>query len=95
VRVEVPWVDRPPAEIVREHFRLTLQPFDAPPDAASVEQLMEIIGSDKMLLYSSDYPHWHYEGTDVIPKGLSAAQTQRLCIDNPLETYPRLAASLA
>jgi uncharacterized protein len=95
VRVEVPWVDRPPAEIVREHFRLTLQPFDAPPDAASVEQLMEMIGSDKMLLYSSDYPHWHYEGTDVIPKGLSAAQTQRLCIDNPLETYPRLAASLA
>ena len=94
VRVEVPWVDRPPAEIVRDHFRLTLQPFDAPPDGSSVEQLMEMIGSDKMLLYSSDYPHWHYEGTDVIPAGLSAAQIQRLCVDNPLETYPRLAQTL-
>ena len=30
VRAEVPWVDRPPAEIVRDHVRLTIQPFDAP-----------------------------------------------------------------
>ena len=33
VRTEVPWVDRSPAEIVRDHFRLTIQPFDAPDDA--------------------------------------------------------------
>ena len=29
---EAPWVDRPPFEIVRDHFRLTIQPFDAPDD---------------------------------------------------------------
>ena len=32
VRAEVPWVDRSPAEIVRDHVRLTIQPFDAPDD---------------------------------------------------------------
>lgn len=95
VRVEVPWVDRPPADVVRDHFRLTLTPFDEPPDAASVERLMEMIGSDRMLLYSSDYPHWHYEGTDVLPAGLSPAHVRRLCVDNPLETYPRLVQSIA
>ena len=29
-RTEVPWVDRSPCEIVRDHFRLTIQPFDGP-----------------------------------------------------------------
>ena len=30
VRAEVPWIDRAPAEIVRDHVRFTLQPFDLP-----------------------------------------------------------------
>ena len=30
LRSEIPWVDRTPAEIFRDHFRLTIQPFDAP-----------------------------------------------------------------
>ena len=29
-RTEIPWVDRSPSEIVRDNFRLTIQPFDGP-----------------------------------------------------------------
>ena len=36
VRSEVPWLERLPTEIVREHVRLTLQPFDAPPTEPQV-----------------------------------------------------------
>ena len=28
------------------------------------------IGSDRMLLFSTDYPHWHFDGEDVLPDGL-------------------------
>ena len=31
----VPWVKRAPSEYIREHMRLTIQPLDAPPDAAA------------------------------------------------------------
>ncbi len=31
VRVEVPWVEREPASIIRDHVRVTMQPFDGPP----------------------------------------------------------------
>ena len=31
MRAEVPWIDRSPAEIIREHVRVTLQPVDSPP----------------------------------------------------------------
>ena len=34
LRSEVPWVDRPPSEIVRDRVRLTVQPMDAPADPA-------------------------------------------------------------
>ena len=43
-----------------------------------------------MLLFSTDYPHWHFDGDDVLPEGLSDEAVHKLMIDNPLETYPRL-----
>jgi uncharacterized protein len=90
VRVEVPWVDREPADIMRDHIRLTTQPFDSPPDAAGVEQLIDQIGSDRMLLFSSDYPHWQFDGADPIPRHMPKSIVARMCVDNPLETFPRL-----
>jgi uncharacterized protein len=94
VRSEVPWIDRAPAEIIRERVRLTLQPVDAPAgDPAALGRTLEHIGSDRMLLFSTDYPHWHFDGDDVLPDGLSDDTIRRIMIDNPLETYPRLQES--
>ena len=90
VRVEVPWVDRPPIDIIHEHVRLTAQPFDAPPGKSGVEQLIDQIGSDRMLLFASDYPHWQFDGPDPVPPHLPAGLVERMCIANPIETFPRL-----
>ena len=43
-------------------MRLTIQPFDDPDEQSQVETIIGEIGSDKMLLFSTDYPHWHFEG---------------------------------
>jgi predicted TIM-barrel fold metal-dependent hydrolase len=91
VRPEVPWIDREPAEIIREHVRLTLQPVDAPSgDPKVLTRTLEQIGSAEMLLFSTDYPHWQFDGDDVLPAGLPTEVIRRILIDNPLETYPRL-----
>ena len=91
MRAEVPWIDRSPAEIIREHVRVTLQPVDTPRgDTVTLARALEHIGSDRMLLFSTDYPHWHFDGDDVLPDGLSDEMVRRILIDNPLETYPRL-----
>lgn len=94
MRAEVPWVDRAPTEIIRDHVRFTLQPSDAPPDPSQMEQTIEQIGSDKFLLFSTDYPHWHFDGNAALPDGLPASLVQRMMVDNPLETYPRLKETL-
>ena len=90
VRAEVPWVDRAPADIVRDHFRLTAQPIDGPDDVAAIERVIEHLHSDDMLLYASDYPHWQFDGDDTVPKGIPARLKQKLMVDNALATYPRL-----
>jgi uncharacterized protein len=90
VRSEVPWLERLPTDVVREHVRLTLQPFDAPPTEPQVVAVLEQLGSDRILLFSTDYPHWHFDGDDALPAGLPADLARKICVDNPLETYQRL-----
>lgn len=93
LRMEVPWVDRPPSQIIREHIRLTTQPFDVPDEFADMPALLDQIGSQDMLLFSTDYPHWQFDGADAIHRGLPEKIVQRMRIDNPLRTYPRLGGS--
>jgi len=90
LRTEVPWVDRPPWEIVRDHFRLTIQPLDIPDDPHAVERTIEHLRSDDILLYASDFPHWQFDGDNVMPAGISPALRRKIAIDNPLATYARL-----
>ena len=90
LRSEIPWVSDPPGSIVRDRVRLTLQPFDAPPDPSSVMRLIEHIGSDEMLLFSTDYPHYQFDGEAPIPVGLDPALARKIMAENPLLTYVRL-----
>ena len=94
LRSEIPWVSDPPASIVRDRVRLTIQPFDAPPGEGGVMRLMEHIGSDEMLLFSTDYPHWQFDGLAAMPAGIDAALAKKIMADNPLRTYPRLRETL-
>src|SRR6267143_111589 len=93
VRSEIPWVDRSPAEIFRDHFRMTIQPLDAPDSADVIARAIDHLRSDEVLLYSTDYPHWQFDGDEVLPPGLPEGLRRKIMVDNPLATYPSLAAS--
>ena len=90
LRAEIPWVKRTPTEIARDHIRLTLQPVDAPPTSEQLERLMDHMGSDEMIIFSTDYPHWQFDGVDVIPDGISKELARKIMVENPKNTYPRL-----
>lgn len=91
VRTEVPWLDRNPAAVVRERVRLSLRPFDAPSDPAIVQRIFEQIDCPDMLVFSTDYPHWQFEGEDALPDALPPDLIRPILIDNPLAAFPRLA----
>lgn len=95
LRSEIPWVDRSPLEIVREHVRLTIQPFDAPDEPGRIERLVDQLGSDEMLLFATDYPHWQFDGDAIFPDQTPEWLRRRAMIDNPLSTYARLRETVA
>ncbi len=95
VRAEVPWVDRSPSEIVREHVRLTIQPFDGPAEPEAVARLVDHLQSDDMLLFASDFPHWQFDGDDIMPAGIPERLYDKIRRDNALATYGRLAPAAA
>jgi predicted TIM-barrel fold metal-dependent hydrolase len=90
-RQEVPWVDRPPSDIIRDHVRLTARPFDAP--AGEVAHLLAMMGGTDMLLAASDYPHWQDEATGLLAPGFALETLAVLADANPRATYPRLEAA--
>jgi hypothetical protein len=89
-RTETPWLNRPPADIVRESVRLAVQPFDGPPEPDRLQKVLGQIGSDDIMLFSTDYPHWHFDGDDALDAGISPELAHRITHDNPQSTYSRL-----
>ncbi len=65
LRREIPWVNRPPTEIIRDHVRFSTAPTDmGPPE--HMRQIIEWLGSDDLLMFASDYPHLHADDIDAL-----------------------------
>lgn len=94
LRFEIPWADRSPAEIVRDQVRFSLTPTDGPANADQLRRVLDHIGSDDVLLFSTDYPHAQFAGTDVFHPGIPDGLRERISGANPLATYTRIAATV-
>jgi uncharacterized protein len=90
VRAEVPWVTRAPSEIVRDHVRFTMQPIDAADEAEAILRLVDHLKSDRLLLFSTDYPHWQFDADEALPLGIPDELLRKILSENALATYPRL-----
>lgn len=85
----VPWVRRAPSEYVRDHVRMTIQPTDAPEnDPRKVREVYGQLGSDDMLLYSSDFPH-AYPSTaeETLLRHLPEATARKIRSENARALY--------
>ena len=77
LRFEIPWVAKAPSDLIRKHVRFTLQPIDSPPDTIRLKQTLEQFESDELLLFSSDYPHWH-DSAETLLKLVSTGQHAKI-----------------
>jgi hypothetical protein len=88
LRRETPWVKRLPSEYIREHIRLTIQPVDAPPDPKDLLRIIEQLDSEELLLFSTDYPHWHFDTPEeALPVALPASLAQKIFAENARAFY--------
>ena len=88
LRREVPWTSRLPSEYVRDHVRVSLQPVDGPPQPTELLRVIDQLDSERMLMFSSDYPHRHTaEDLAAVPADLPPALAERLLSANAREHY--------
>jgi predicted TIM-barrel fold metal-dependent hydrolase len=89
-REEIPWVKRKPSEHLRQHVRLATQPMEHF-SGSEFMKLVDLFGSEDMLMFSSDYPHYDSDSpARALPAGLPQGLRQKIMRDNALATYPKL-----
>lgn len=87
LRRQIPWVRRPPSAYVRDHFRLTTQPFDGPAEETARARLMDQLGSERLLLYSSDFPHQHAGAPHDVFRGMESDLAEKVAFGNAEDWY--------
>lgn len=80
-------IKRKPSEYVKEHIKFTTQPLDYPEDKTELTRAFEWMEADKILLYSSDYPHWTFDDPRWLVKHLPPAAREKVMFRNGIETY--------
>lgn len=98
-RYEVPWLEKPPSENVKEFVRLATQPIDEPEPRSKLWELMEMEEATSLVVFSSDYPHYDNDDPalvidripaqfrDSIARGnIQSLIGERLNVQTPVET---------
>ncbi|MCW2721780.1 amidohydrolase family protein [Pseudonocardia sp.] len=61
LRDEVPHLTRPPSAYIREHFWVTTQPIEEPPEREDLLTVFDHMGGVEKIMFSTDYPHWDFD----------------------------------
>jgi predicted TIM-barrel fold metal-dependent hydrolase len=86
-RVEVPWVKKLPSEHMRERLRFSTQPAE---DLTGDQwmKLIDLMGSDEYLVFSTDYPHFDFDDPTVsIPRSLPDSLQEKIFWKNGASLY--------
>jgi hypothetical protein len=85
---EVPHLERPPSAYIRDHFWLTTQPIEEPPQPDYFQQLLEQIDMNDRFLFATDYPHWDFDAPDqALPANLPLKLKRDILAENARRFY--------
>jgi predicted TIM-barrel fold metal-dependent hydrolase len=86
LRNEIPWVDRPPLDIIRDHFRFSIAPLDSGPPE-EMAKLIEWLGSEDLLMFATDYPHRHDDDVKAFLEILSPTMRNNVMAETARNWY--------
>ncbi len=87
LRLTAPWLTRPPSEIVADHVFLSTQPIEEPDDIEHFRTIMGMFPADKMVMFSSDYPHWDGDTPDFCARAFPKDLRARVLHETARELY--------
>ena len=60
---------------------------DDPDFYGLLRRVIDQLGSDELLLFSSDYPHWQFDDDNFLPVGIPDDLARKIMVDNPHAVY--------
>jgi predicted TIM-barrel fold metal-dependent hydrolase len=94
LRSEVPWLERKPSEVAREHVRFSTQPLEhTDGHDETLFEMLEAVGAPDNLCFASDYPHWDFDDSGFMLNRLGAG-ARRCCTGAAGSTAPAWASRL-
>ena len=81
-RGEVPYIERPPSEQIRQQIWLTSQPMEEPEIRSHLPDIVAWLGVDR-IMFASDYPHWDFDDPHEALKAVRDPEIrQKIRFDN-------------
>jgi predicted TIM-barrel fold metal-dependent hydrolase len=93
LRQTTPWLDRPPSTVIADHILLTTQPIEEPEQSQHFTAMLDMFDAGRMLMFSSDYPHWDGDTPDFAARPFPAALRARVMSETARELYKLPAAN--
>ncbi len=87
LRVQTPWLERPPSEYIKDHVRFTTQPIEEPNDPAHLRSIFEMIDAERTVMFASDYPHWDNDSPSAGLPPIDNDLLERIRYRTAAETY--------
>ncbi len=87
LRATAPWLKELPSHYIRRSFRLTTQPIEEPSNPGDFQRLMDMVGGEDLLLFSSDYPHWDFDNPITALPPMSTTFRTKMLGGNAAELY--------
>jgi predicted TIM-barrel fold metal-dependent hydrolase len=78
---------RKPSDYVKDHIWFTTQPLDYPENKLELINALEWMEADKLLLFSSDYPHWTYDDPQWVVKHLPEQWREQIMFQNAIDVF--------
>lgn len=86
-RSDVAELKRKPSEYVYDHLWFSTQPLDFPEDREELGKVMEWMQADRLLLFSSDYPHWTFDDPRWIIRQIPEQLRDAIMFRNGIELF--------
>jgi predicted TIM-barrel fold metal-dependent hydrolase len=78
---------RKPSEYVKDNIWFTTQPLDYPENKLELTRALEWMEADKILLFSSDYPHWTFDEPQWVAKHIPAPMREKVMFQNSIDLF--------
>lgn len=78
---------RKPSDYVKDNIWFTTQPLDLPEDKIEFTDSLEWMDAEKILLFSSDYPHWTFDNPAWVVKHLPERMRDKIMFQNSIDLF--------